>query len=320
MATRREVLNQKVKLLEDSPAKLLEGIPKIEKSLLRAIRKFLGSFTSSDGILVDDGSNLNLITTIEKTILDTITNSKLSDSVSVFLQDFEKLENLNTEYYGRAAALNADEVSALVKKSFRADQKRFADEVIRGLTNREVLRANISNPIRDILYDSIVLNRSFNETSDLLRGSIISKEGADSRLLKYTKQLSRDSIQGFDGARQDKIAREFDLDGVQYLGSNKLTSRPFCCAFLMGRSTQLKNPRHQTLCENMKAQFEAYHLGNGIYKRSDLQAIIDIAKGTPGFRDDTTPENFGQLRGGWNCDDSVVFVRLTDKQRETPTG
>jgi hypothetical protein len=133
---------------------------------------------------------------------------------------------------------------------------------------------------------------------------------------RYLTQITRDSINQYDGTIQQKVSEEIGLDGFMFVGSVQDNSRPGCV-----HMTGIPEPvnicvgsgknRKCTLTAN---RFQDIALESGGFRKSDIGLIIQRNKNDKGWDPDTTEENYYSKRNGFNCRHFVVPYRINEDE------
>lgn len=307
-----DILRDKIRLLESARERLSDSVRQTEEEIFDSLMTQLISLGVTEGNFEPTEDNLALLDEISDTLLQTITSSDLAQNVTqTVLNDTAEVEDLVFQAYDEDNNdIAAAPLRELLDNTVDVDEARFIRKVIDGVTNEAVISQNLLLPIREQLFDSIVNGESVTEVRRKLRTLIVSEEGVNSNLLSYVSQLSRDALSQYEGARQDRIRKEFSLDGLIYLGTQIETTRPWCCAMLHARSIPLKSASARRKCDEIERALEDYHLGDGRYRVSDIQVFIDLGVGTSGFNENVTVDTFAQYRGGYACRHSIMYIKL----------
>jgi len=296
MAKRRkqtlsELLADKLSFIKGKEESFLDGLESTEKALFGKLLAILKRFTQKNGTLVQDESSSALLLRLKKEINQVIGKSGLNGKLKNFLVSFDKVEDMNRTIYSRV-------IGRPVKTGFTLERAILVDEIADRLGQPLQITNAITNPIRNVLASSIHGGMTFTEAEENLKRLVVGGKSGG-LIKKYAGQVAKDAINGFDGAINDKIRDEFELDGFRYVGSLIATSRTNCIEWINGTG-----------------KFKKYAIRPGTYRVADLKAMIAIAKKRPGFNQSTNPKNFGQLRGGYRCGHQVFYFRLTPEQDE----
>lgn len=293
MAKRKKTLNQllegKLSFLSRSEKKLLDGIGSTEKAIYAKVLKILRGLSQEEGRLASGQASTRLLTRLRRDLLKVIRESAFIPKISGFLTDFDEVEKRNRTIYQRL-------LGKPIKVNLSVEKKIVIDKVVDSLTGASSLNANYTNPIRKVLTDAVREGQTFAQAETALNELIIGTTNGG-LFKKFTKQVTVDAINGFDGAVNDTIRDAFQLDGFRYVGSLITDSRLNCQEWVNG-----------------SGKFKKYAIDGGIFRVEDLPKMIKIAKNRPGWKKGTNPKNFAQNRGGWNCRHQVFYFLLTDEQ------
>lgn len=286
--------NKKASILDKATDVFLDSIARIERAVWKRIKGIIELLDRDNGKVVNNDYNQRLLFSLDRDLLGIATGA-LNDQLSPYLQNFDEVERLNQDIYG--GFLSPNEAAIVSRMNFSAERTFLADEVTRSLTEPAMIRAQIIQPIRRILYAGITFNQPLSAIQANLRREILTNEGSRSKILRYTRQISQDAISQFDGAINDRIRDEIGADGFYYIGSIIKTTRSNCREMVTGGG-----------------RFASYAIEPGLFAVKDLKNIIAEAKGRSGWNDNCTPETFAQYRGGYGCRHEVIYVPLSDEQ------
>lgn len=296
MATFLQLLSEKADLIDQAEAALEQSAVSSERSLFRRVLNFLRGFDMSSGKFTNEKSNRDFLVKLDKELSSQFKKTPVVSNLDAFLKNFDRIKGLNTEIYEKKLTSTEFKKLAGIYERTNPIKANIIKQITRGLTNPETVKANVIEPIRNVLFESIVFERTFADTQKHLRDVIISSDTKNSRLLRYTKQIARDALSQYNGALNDRIRTELDLDGFIYTGSLIKTSRQNCNELINGSGAfvqfRLLRPR--------------------VYRVSDIPDILNIARKRPGFNPLTTPETFATYRMGFNCRHEVTYVRLVE--------
>lgn len=293
MAKHKKTLNQllegKLSFLSRSEKKLLDGVGSTEKAIYAKVLKILRSLSQEEGRLASGQASTRLLTRLRRDLLKVIRESAFIPKVSGFLTDFDEVERRNRTIYQRI-------LGKPIRVNLSVEKKIIIDGVVDSLTGASSLNANYTNPIRKVLTDAIREKQTFAQANTALKNLIVGTANGG-LFKKFTRQVTVDAINGFDGAVNDVIRDAFQLDGFRYVGSLIKDSRLNCQEWVNG-----------------SGKFKKFAVDGGVFRVKDLKKMIKIAKKRPGWKKGTTPTNFAQNRGGWNCRHQVFYFLLTEKQ------
>ena len=248
---------------------------KMQRDLFKILQKELMKLATRDGVILDNEANVQIAAGLNKKIQNALKDIKFTNLVERFLDNFDEI-NKDIEKTQKGEKIS---VPTNVFKKWKNIKR---EEVITALLTSGI-DANFSTPIRQLLNNRIGLGASLLDTITALQDTI---EGDPQRLgsfEKYVTQISRDTLRNYTGSVNANIATLYDLNAYRYVGSIVKDSREQCI-----RWTSMD-----------------YIL------MTDLQDEIDWAynNGT-GMIPNTTPENFAQNCGGYNCRHVAIPIRV----------
>lgn len=275
------LLNKGETIMERSEDALLSNIKDAEILIYDEIRKIFNSIDVEAGKIKTSTIAENFLMRLDEKIYSSLKKSGYSEAVKMFIKSFDEIE-----------ANIRDVHSAINKVNITSDQikpyKRIEVENTLSKFAENSLTKDFIDPIRQSLYRNIITGASISEVEAFLKSEIITNPNSNGRLMKYVKQISRDSVSQFDGTVQQNIQKELGLNAITYVGSLMKDSRGQCVKWVT---------------EN-----------GGIIKLSDLDEEIRWAKTkgsyyqtasgkirTGGMIPETNQFNFLTYRGGYNC-------------------
>lgn len=294
--TLQDLIQEKGKLLQAAEKEFLEAVAATEKAVFSAILKILDKLLSKDGKLVKDTLSQRKAKQLVNQLLDIIRNSTLQKKVELFLLNFDKVELLNEQIYD----LQDINLTNKSKEELGLFKTLKIEQITEGLLGEAQLAVNYINPIRDIILNGIATQSKLSDVRDAIRNYVKgSTTQSGGKLRRYARQIALDSINQFDGQTNDLIRDAYDLDGWLYVNPLVDRSRQNCIDLVNG-----------------SGRFERFAVQAGLYKVSDIPAIIQAArkgKGS-GWHPNTTPATWATYRGGYQCNHQVIYVRLEDFQ------
>lgn len=298
-------VDKKVSLLDRASDLFITKIKQIEKRVFSLVNSLLKDFTTENGRFRNISANRRKLISLDNAILSILNEARLGAEVSVYLKNFDEIERLNRLIY--EGFLDATDIGTLSRMGFDLQRLDIIEQVVLGLTNPNVLKVNVANPIRKFIIQSVAMERGVAETEKLLRQSIISTEGQSSEMLRYVRTITQDAVSQYDGALNDAIRDELELDGFAYVGSVVKATRQNC--FDMVRGT---------------GKYKEFAIHKGVYRVADIPKIIERARRCEihhstgkndcgsGFNAAVTPQTFATYRMGYGCRHTVLYIRLID--------
>lgn len=284
-------MSEKISFIDRSEFAFLDGLEAVEKSVYNKILKMLRNFSQEEGRLIQTQASNSLLLNLRKEILSIIRKSVFIPRVNKFITQFDEVEKRNKSFYSRLLGTS-------VKTNVSLEKKIIIDHVADSLTKTASINQNFTDPIRKMMVDSVRYKQTFEEAESNLK-RLVRGTGKGGLLKRYSSQIVRDSMNGFDGAVNDVIRDAFQLDGWRYVGSLIDDSRLNCENWIEG-----------------SGKFKIYSIGDGKYRVADLPAMIRIAKNRDGWNPNTTPETFAQYRGGYRCRHAIYYFRLSTEENQ----
>ncbi|CAH1002684.1 hypothetical protein LEM8419_03556 [Neolewinella maritima] len=286
---------RKFKLVNAATDVFLSAIQRAERFVYGYVRDFLDTLPRESGRLVSGPVNLAQLNRLESPLLNFLAGRDgIGSALPDYLQNFDEVERLNRAIY--SGYLPAEDALRISRMAFTPERTFLVDSVTQGVTERAALRINLVNPIRKVLYAGITFRQPIKTVQANLRDELVTQAGSSSRLLRYTRQITQDAISQFDGAINDRIRDDLELDGMYYVGSLIKTSRDNCEELVRG-----------------SGRFADLAIKPGLFRVKDIPKIVDRAKGRSGWNEACTAETFAQFRGGYGCRHETYYVRLDDE-------
>jgi hypothetical protein len=262
---------------------LLGDFQNIEKKIFEAVKKKINTMNIEGGKILFDETNTAIVNEIDSVIQKALQSSNYPSQVNDFLRSFETIKQFNFDAQKSVNDISEKELSDLINPI----QKANVEQTLDGLTGTGV-STNFIQPVREGIFKNIVAGTSISDMETYLTNYIISNPERMSGLKRYVTQVSRDSLNQFDGQVNSNIAEKFGLDAFRYVGSLIEDSRPQCVRWV----------------------------GKNVLLLDQLQSEINWANNNgTGMIPGTTPNNFAVFRGGYNCRHSAIPFKLTKSQR-----
>lgn len=264
--------------MSEAERNLLNTIKKIEAGLFEELIQFFDTVSMTGGKLSSSPKAEMFLLSLETRIRTALTKAGYDAEVMKFTRRFGQIdENVKRLHdYMNGINITASQMDPIR----RVEVANTIDKLLGAGISKDFVA-----PVRQALYRSVQFGTSFTDAEKLLRNYVTSTQGADSRLLRYVKQVSRDSIAQYDGALQAKIAQDLGLNARRYIGSLIVDSRAQCVKW--ATKGIIKN---EDLAEEIR-----WAMNGGTF-----QVGLRMKK-CAGMNPDTTVETFDIYRGGYNC-------------------
>lgn len=258
--------------------KILKSTLEVQDEVARLIDEVLREFDIQGGRFVPESDGAFVIATINQRLRALLRESGLRDELVGFLDDFDQIDR-------NLRAIQEQVNGIRIPGEIISTQKAWVTDVVLN----SLLESNVSTyfiqPVKQALYQRIATGASVNQTEAQIRAFIKGSDGKLGVFERWVGQVARDAIFEYQGAVNAQVKVEFGLNAIRYVGGLVKDSRPQCVRWV--------------------EKFD------GVIKDDQLQAEIDWAyRNGSGMKPDTTPQNFCQKRGGFNCTHIAIPTRV----------
>lgn len=254
---------------------------KVEPKFVKQVVDWINKFRTTSGNLVRSKENIARLSSFKTAINRFLEKAGYNVMVSAFLENFDEI--------GANTQLAQQELNGIdITKSFLNPFKRYAVNNVIAAMQGQGLNVNLINPLKNELLIAVNQGSSLTDVVTSIAGQLTTTEARQGVLKRISLQASRDALLQYDGVVNEAVRKSYKMDALLYVGSI------------------VKDSRAQ--CERWVQETKNGKLGLILFE--DLQNEIDWAdnNGT-GMIPDTTPENFCQNRGGFNCRHIAYPVR-----------
>jgi len=278
-------LDKPYKITERVNGILEKTLNTVEPKFVKQVVEWVGKFQTSSGNITRSKSNKDRIATFKTAIERHLQRAGYYDMISKFLVGFDEMAVAQTEIQQDLNAIS-------LTKSFLNSFKRVAiNQVITNMEKQGLLTALI-NPLRNQLNIAVNQGSSLSDTVASIRGQLETTEKRQGILKKLSLQSTRDALGQYDGTVNEAVRKTYKLDAILYVGS------------------LVKDSRAQ--CERWTQYMDNGKRGLILFEQLEQEIMWADANGT-GMIPNTTPENFCQNRGGFNCRHVAYPVRNPNK-------
>lgn len=279
-----KIITKKDKTIQTAEQRLFDKLDPTNQRVFAAVKKLVNEMNVSGGKIEFDDTNIDIVSQVDRTIIDAIQSSSMPSAIAEFLRDFETIKKFNFDIHKDVNDLSQSELEDLISPV----QRTAVQTTLDGLTGSGV-NANFVEPVRQGLFQNIAAGTTKSDLEQYLTNYILGNPNVDGLYSRYVKQVSRDALNQFDGQVNSRIAEEFDLDAFRYVGSLIDDSRSQCIRWVKKR----------------------------ILQKSELDSEISWASNNgSGMIAGTNSENFAVFRGGYNCRHSAIPFKLTPSQKK----
>jgi len=284
-----KIVNSGIKIMDSSEESLADYVKKLEKNLYDELVKIFENVNITNGKLSTSDKAQEFLLSLDKKIKSGMKNAGYNEGVNKFLKDFDKIgENVKQ----LQSELNNINITSSQIKPFLNIEVQNTSNLLIG----DKFNGNIIAPLQQSLYRNIMFGATVADTEKYLREYIISSKDKDSKLLRYVKQISSDSIRQFDGSLQSGIANELGLNAARYVGSIIIDSRAQC---------------RKWVDESLIILDDSFE--KEINKAINGTLTYD-GKKSSGMYKETNLSNFAVLRGGYNCRHRAIMTKYVSKK------
>ena len=254
---------------------------KVEPKFVKQVVDWINKFRTTSGNLVRSKENIARLSSFKTAVNRFLEKAGYNIMVSAFLENFDEI--------GANTQLAQQELNGIdITKSFLNPFKRYAVNNVIAAMQGQGLNVNLINPLKNELLIAVNQGSSLTDVVTSIAGQLTTTEARQGVLKRISLQASRDALLQYDGIVNEAVRKSYKLDALLYVGSI------------------VKDSRAQ--CERWVSETKNGKLGLILFE--DLETEIQWAdnNGT-GMIPDTTPENFCQNRGGFNCRHIAYPVR-----------
>ncbi len=249
-----------------------KAVVKTQKALFADIQKQLLKLElNDDGLIKQNQANRKILTRLDQTFNKAIKKSGYYESLGQFTDKIGAITAINEKYFD--FMLDTFTVDTQFIKSL---QKQSIAEIETLLAN-DGLEAALKQPLKQILNINVNTGASFTDMLSQVRGFITGTPDAEGKLLRYSKQITRDSLFNFSASLQESVSEKTGLEFYYYQGHIDSDSRSFC----------------------VERKGKYYH-------KKEVEAWAKL--NWQGKRAGTTSSTIFIYRGGWNCADFLIPV------------
>lgn len=198
-------------------------ITTLEESIYNRLVSILKDLElDSDGYIKQSAANRTVLNQAESAIDELLPGSSFTQIVSNTLESINTINSLNTEYF-TGVSDNFNENRNFIKSL----QTRTVESIENNLLG-DGLKAQIKNPLSEILNKNINSGGQFSGFLEEVRGFIKGTPELDGRLVSYSRGFVRDTLFQYSRSYQESMTADLKLDFYSYSGGLMDTSRDFC--------------------------------------------------------------------------------------------
>lgn len=277
MATLRSIIDLKLDRLDNIPEAFNSAVVSSQRQILNSIIDLIGQLDVQGGFIQTTEANFRLVELITNQLGEIVFDTDYSDAIITFASEFDTQAVVNQGYYAKIVGNKIDD------KSLYQNMLRVSKSDAVNLLDSPAIQNRISPGMKNILLSSVSNNQSFSELVEALNLEIIGDATREGSLLKWTKQIARDSYSIADQRYTNIIAEDLDFEWYQYSRGTVKDTRDFCLV-RQGRFYH-------------KSEIELWPTTNGSFQANPAPR----GEQWQGRNPDTNSATIWYFRGGFNC-------------------
>lgn len=259
-------------IAERAEANLSKAVTKAQKELFTQMQTLLNKLElDSEGLIKQSQANRKLLQKADNVFARAIKDSGYYSSLDQYAGNIAAISGANEKYFD------------FILDSFTVDAQYLKSLQKQSIANIESLLANdglevlLKQPLKEILSQNVNSGAGFSDMLKQVREFIVGSGDREGKLMRYSKQISRDTLFNFSSSMQEAVSQKAGLNYYYYSGGLMAESRPFCVA----------------------------HAGN-YYSKKEVEGFAK--QNWAGKRPGTTSSTIFIYRGGFSCSHSLIPV------------
>lgn len=175
----------------------------------------------SGGYIKQTAANRSILNRAEVTFNNSISTSGYQDAINRALGTINKLDAVNIAYF------ESIDSAFKLNRQFLTSLQNSTISTLENLVLNDGLNSQIRTPLLQILNQNVNSGGSYAGMVKQVQDYIVGGEN-EGKLLRYSKQIVRDSLFQYSRAYQEAVTNDLGLDWYMYEGGLMQTSRPFC--------------------------------------------------------------------------------------------
>ncbi len=287
-----ELIKQKELFIESASSFFDRFASNAEAFILDTLYGILDNFDGV-GSISNTAGNRKKINAVNKTIFEALKESKFSSEARNFIKNFDTVEEFQLSIVKQ---LNPS--LRLNNIKFNKQKNEIADEIIKSVTNKQMLENQIAKPLKRIMQQHVSKGITYKQAREEIRNYVLKDENKRGLIGSRVNILARESLLRFDGSINQKLVTDFDLDAFRIVGSLIKTSEPVCREMVKGTG-----------------RFSGMMV-NGKYAVKDIPKIIDKIRNDKAFVEGTNEDNYFKNRNHWGCRHTFIPTKFLKRDLE----
>jgi len=278
-------LNAPERINEKALKELEKRLAKLEPKLVKDVIAWLEKFRTTSGNIVRTKSNTDRVAAFQKAMIRFLQKSGYYEMVSLYVKNFDLISEADKAVHLELNGIKLDNKFVNVYRNLAV--KKVIDDM-----TKTGLKKSLINPLRNELFIAVNQGSSLRDVITSISGQLATNEQRAGIVRKLSIQSSRDALLQYDGVVNEAVRKQFKMPYVFYVGSLVKDSRPQCERWV-----------------NYDKEGKI-----GVIAFADLEdEILWADDNGSGMIPATTPENFCQNRGGYNCRHQCYPIRMPKK-------
>lgn len=270
--TASDLYDKIISITDRAEASLESAVSKTQIDLLDQLEAVLARLElDPSGLIKQNAANRKLLQKCDRIFDQAIKESGYYESLNQYAGALESLTGANEKYF--TSILESFTVDAHYLKSLQ--KSSIAN--IESLLANDGLEVQLKQPLMQILNENVNSGAGFSDLLRQVREFIVGNGDTSGKLMRYSKQISRDTLFNFSSSMQESISQNAGMEYYVYSGSSRKDSREFCA-----------------------------HRAGEYFSRKEIEEWASLQ--WAGKRAGTTKSTIYIYRGGYNCEHSLIPV------------
>lgn len=212
-------------IAERAEQRLTKAVTKTQRELFDQMQTALSRLElDSEGLIKQSQANRKILQKADRIFDRAINQSGYYQNLDQFAGNIAAITGANQKYFD--FVLDSFTSDAQYLKSLQ----RSSISTIESLLANDGLESQLKRPLMEILNQNVNSGASFADMLTQIRQFIVGNADAEGKLLRYSKQISRDALFNFSSAMQEAISEKSGLQYYYFSGGLMDDSRDFCIA------------------------------------------------------------------------------------------
>lgn len=212
-------------ITDKAVSNLSKSVAASQKALYGDMEALLSKLElDSEGLIKQSQVNRKLLLKVDQVFYKSLDSSGYYSGLEHFTGTFRYLDAANEKYF--KFILDSFSIDSQYIKSLQ----RSSISEIETLLANDGLELALKQPLQQILNTNINTGAGFSDMLKQVREFITGSPDAEGKLLRYSKQITRDSLFNYSSSLQESVSQKSGLEFYYYQGHLMADSRDFCIA------------------------------------------------------------------------------------------